>query len=177
MDSPAAREMMPPMTEPDLGARVREILEAGGGEAQDAAGAARFLLLVTLDSGARVGIDHEARWILLPEDGRPATRYAPEAAYLFHEALEWKRGRFDDAVEAAARALGLPAEAVLFSFPAVEVIRAVLAKEVSYLTRLALQWMLPTELRALRREIQAVTVSLAMPRPVKDLAERLIVPE
>jgi hypothetical protein len=161
----------------DLGTQVREILEAGGGEPIDAAGTSRFLLLVTLDSGARVGIDHEARWILLPEDGRPATRYTPESAYLFHEALEWKRGRFDDAVESAARALGLPAEEVLFSFPAIEVIRAVLAKKAAYLTRLALQWILPTELRTLRAEIKEVTTSLDMPLPVKDLAGRLIVPE
>jgi len=165
------------MTAQELGAQVREILEAGGGEPLDAAGSARFLPLVTLDSGARVGLDHEARWILLPDDGRPAMRYAPEAAYLFHEALEWKRARFDDAVESAAGALGLPAEAVLFSFPAVEVIRAVLAKKAAYLTRLALQWILPTELRELRREIKEVTVTLDMPVPVKDLAGRLIVPE
>jgi hypothetical protein len=169
--------MMAAMTAPDLVAKVREILEAGGGEPVDAAGTARFLLLVTLDSGARVGLDHEARWLLLPEDGRPATRFSPEAGYLFHEALEWKRARFDDEVEAAARALGLPAEEVLFSFPALDVIRAVLAKKAAYLTRLALQWILPTELRALRAEIKEVTTTLDMPLPVKDLAGRLIVPE
>ena len=101
---------------PDLLAKVREILEAGGGEPLDAAGTSRFLLLVTLDSGARCGLDHEARWVLLPEDSRAAARYTPEAAYLFHEALEWERGRFDDAVESAAKAQGLPAEEVLFSF-------------------------------------------------------------
>ncbi|MFT3772116.1 MAG: hypothetical protein QM820_42465 [Minicystis sp.] len=139
--------------------------------------AERFLLLVTLDSGARCGIDREGRWVLVPEDGRAPVRWSEGEAHLFHEALEWKRARFDDAVEEAARALGLPAEDVLFSFPAIEVIRAVLAKQQPYLTRLALQWIGPTELRALRREILAVTRQDNMPVPVKELAARLVVPE
>jgi hypothetical protein len=57
------------------------------------------------------------------------------------------------------------------------VIRAVLEKEHPYLTRLALEWIRPTELRALRAELVAVTKAASMPLPVKDLAERLIVPE
>ena len=155
----------------ELGARVKEILEAGG------EGAGRFLPLVTLDSGARCGLDPDGRWLLVPDDGRPAVVYAPAEAHLFHEVLEHKRRRFDDALEEAARAAGLPADEVLFAFPAVEVIRAVLAKEQPYLTRLALEWIGPTELRLLRAEIRAVTRALAMPLPVKQLAERLVVPE
>lgn len=161
------------MTAPELVAKLKEILEAGGG---DVAAADRFLPLVTLDSGTRCGLDAEGRWLLVPDDGRPPVRYAPAQAHLFHEPLEWKRRRFDDALEAAARAAGLPAEAVLFAFPAVEVVRAVLAKEHPYLTRLALEWIGPTELRELRAEILAVTKVESMPRPVKDLAERLVVP-
>lgn len=167
--------MSPPS--PELSARLREILDAGGGEPLDPAGAARFLPLLTLDSAARWGLDRDARWILVPEGGQPPTRFAPEAAHLFHEALERKRADFDDAVETAARAHGLPAEEVLFSFPAVEVIRAVLAREAAYLTHLALRWILPTELRALRREIHAVAVARGVPLPVRELAERLTVPE
>jgi hypothetical protein len=158
----------------DLGKRVRELLDGGGGEA--AAGTDPFVPLVTLDSGARCGLDREAVWLFVAESGR-AVRYAPATAHLFHEVLEQKRRRFDDAVEEAARALGLPAEQVLFSFPAVDVIRAVLAKEHPYLTRLALEWIAPTELRTLRAEIRAVTRVLGMPLPVKELAERLVVPE
>jgi hypothetical protein len=106
--------------------RLGELIDGGGGEP---AGAERFVPLVTLDSGARCGLDREARWLLLPDDGRPAIRFAAETAYLFHEALEWKRRRFDDALEEGARAHGLPADDVLFAFPAVEVIRAVLDKQ------------------------------------------------
>jgi hypothetical protein len=159
-----------------LGARVQEILEGGGGELVPGA-SERFLPLVTLDSGARCGLDREARWLLVPEGDRPATRCTPAAAHLFHEALERKRARFDDAIEEAARACGLPAEHVVDTFPAVFVIRAVLEKEHPYLTRLALEWIRPTELRALRAELVAVTKAASMPLPVKDLAERLIVPE
>jgi hypothetical protein len=172
------------MDAPSLGARLKEIFEAGGGEPTGAgadpgpagAAAARFLPLVTLDSGARCGLDVEGRWLIVPEGG-PAVRYAPAQAHLFHEPLEWKRRRFDDAVEASARAAGLPADEVVFSFPSVDVIRAVLAKEHPYLTRLALEWIAPTELRLLRTEIRGVTKGQNMPLPVKELAERLIVPE
>jgi hypothetical protein len=157
-----------------LGQRVREILDGGGGEAVN--DGSRFVPLVTLDSGARVGLDAEARWLLAPETGAPVP-FSPTTAHLFHEVLEQKRRRFDDALEEAARAAGLPAEAALFSFPAVDVVRAVLAKEHPYLTRLALEWIGPTELRLLRAEIQSVTRAQGMPVPVRELAERLIVPE
>jgi hypothetical protein len=154
-----------------LGTRVQEILDAGGGEAAPE----RFLPLITLESGARCGLDREARWLLVPAEGA-ALRATPEAAHLFHEVLEQKRPRFDDALEAAALAQGLPVDEVVFSFPAVAVVRAVLAKQHPYLTRLALEWLRTTELRELRAEIQSVTKAREMPAAVKDLAERLLVP-
>ncbi len=159
-----------------LVARLQEILDAGGGEPLPSGGQ-RFVPLITLESGARCGLDREGAWLLLPEDGRPAVRSAPETAHLFHEVLEQKRARFDDAVEAAARAAGLPADETVFSFPAVAVVRAVLAKQHAYLTRLALEWLLTTELRELRGEIRKVAQDTNMPLPVRDLAERLVVPE
>jgi hypothetical protein len=57
------------------------------------------------------------------------------------------------------------------------VVRAVLAKEHPYLTRLALEWLRTTELRELRAEIKQVARSTDMPHAVRDLAERLVVPE
>jgi hypothetical protein len=158
----------------NLVAQVQELLDGGGGEPVPGA-ADRFVPLVTLDSEARCGLDRTASWLLVPGDGGPTTRFAPGTAHLFHEVLEWKRRRFDDAIEDAARALGLPAEEVLFGFPSVAVIRAILAREHPYLTRLALEWIAPTELRELRPEILAVTRA-EMPVPVKDLATRLLVP-
>jgi hypothetical protein len=165
------------MTSSTLGARLAEILDGGGGEPAPGLAETHILLLVTLDSGARLGLDREARWVLVFDDGRPSARFAPRDAHLFHEPIEWKRRRFDDAVEEAAGRHGLDALAVVDAFPAVEVIRAVLAKDHPYLTRLALEWLRPTELRELRAEIRKVTVTDTMPVAVKDLAERLIVPE
>ena len=163
---------------PTLSARLQEILDAGGGEPLPGAATARFVVLATLDSGARVGIDRDACWRLTTEDeAKPAVRLSPETAHLFHEALEWKRDRFDDALEQGARDAGLPHDDVVLAFPAVDVIRAVIAKEASYLTRLALQWARTSELRELRRDIVAVTKQHNMPVAVKLLAERLIVPE
>jgi hypothetical protein len=165
--------MLRAMDPTELAKRVREILDGGGGES---VGEHRFLPLVTLDSGARYGLDAEAGWLIVPAEG-PAVRYDLAVAHLLHEALEWKRDRFDEAIEEGARAAGLPVDDVLFSFPAVEAVRAVLAKDHAYLTRLALQWIRPTELRELRAAIKAVSLAPNMPLPLKDLAERLIVPE
>jgi hypothetical protein len=159
----------------NLATKVQELLDGGGGEPIPGT-PERFVPLVTLDSDARCGIDAAGAWVLVPGDGAAAVRFAPESAHLFHEVLEWKRRRFDDALEDAARALGLPAEEALFSFPSIAVIRAVLAREVPYLTRLALEWAGPTELRPLRAEIVAISRSTTMPVPVRDLAERLVVP-
>ncbi len=159
-----------------LVARLQEILDAGGGDPLPGGSPQRFLPLATLDSGTRCGLDREGGWVLLPDDGRPALRCTPPTAHLFHEVLEWKRSRFDDAVEAAARAAGLPVDEAVFSFPAVAVVRAVLAREHAYLTRLALEWLRTTELRELRAEIVAVSKSPDMPVPVREFAERLTVP-
>ena len=158
-----------------LAARLQEILDAGGGEPLPSGG--RAFPLITLESGARCALDREGAWLLLPEDGRPAVRCAPETAHLFHEVLEQKRARFDDAVEAAARAAGLPADEAVFSFPAAAVVRAVLARQHAYLTRLALEWLRTTELRELRGEIRKVGQATDMPLAVRDLADRLVVPE
>lgn len=154
-------------------AKVSELLDAGHGEPIEGG---RFLPLATLESGARVGLDAIAAWILVPEGGGPARVYAADQAHAFYEVLESKRQDFDDAVEGAARAAGLPAEEVLFSFPAIPVVRAVLGKGLPYLTRLALLWVRNTEIRELRAEIVEVSRSLDMPHAVRELAAHLIVP-
>jgi hypothetical protein len=157
-----------------LATRVRELLDAGGGEPLESG---RFLPVATLASGARLGLDASASWILVPEGGGPIRAYAAEHAHIFYEVLESRRDEFDDAIEAAARAAGLPPDEVVFSFPAIAVVRAVLTKSFPYLTRLALLWIRNTELRELRADLIAVSRSGDMPVPIRDLAERLIVPE
>src|SRR6185503_3821684 len=128
---------------------IRSILEKGGGEV---VGGLRLVPIVTLDSGARYGVDGELRWILIPEASAP-TVIGDETVHLLHEALEWKRDRFDEAIEQAARAIGLPESDLCFAFPAVALVRAVITKGSSYLTRLALLWIRPSERRELREEI------------------------
>ncbi|WP_437516635.1 hypothetical protein [Sorangium sp. So ce1099] len=153
---------------------VRELLEAGGGEPIEGG---RFLPLVTLESGARVGLDSAATWVFAPEGGGAAQAFAPERGRIFFEVLESKRDDFDASIEAAAKAAGLPPEEVAFSFPAAEVVRAVLARGLPSMTRLALSWLRLTEVRALRADIMAVSRDPTMPVPIRDLAERLTVPE
>jgi hypothetical protein len=158
----------------DLGARVRELLGAGGGEALEGG---RFLSLATLESGARVGLDASGAWTLVPDDGSAPRAYAQEHGHVFFEVLESKRDEFDAKIEEGARAVGLPPEQVVFSFPAIGVVRAVLAKGLPYMTRLALQWLRLTELREVRADIVAVSRDPMMPSPVRDLAARLTVAE
>jgi hypothetical protein len=158
--------------ESTLGARIAEIFAKGGGE-----GEPRFLPLVTLDSEARCGLDAELRWVVAAAEGGAVVVIGKDNVHLLHEVLEWKRDRFDDALAEAARALELPEDDLVFAFPVIDLVRAVLDKRVSYLTRLALAWLRPTELRPLRTELLFVSKDSFMPAPVRGLAERLVVPE
>lgn len=153
-------------------ARVQELVEAGKGETIFST---RFFPLVELDSGARVGLDAQARFaVTLPDS---LCVFAPEAAHMFHEVLEWKRNKFDDALEAGAKTHGLPAIEVSLSFPATGIVRAVLVKNMHYTTRLALQWLRPSELRDVQAEIRMIAADRATPTALRDFALRLLVPE
>ncbi|WP_437682760.1 hypothetical protein [Sorangium sp. So ce131] len=157
----------------NLKEQVCALLEAGGGEPLDGG---RFLPLVTLESGARVGLDGSAAWVFAPEGGA-AQVFAPERGQVFFEVLESRRDDFDARLEEAARAAGLPPEEVAFSFPAEQVVRSVLSKGLPTMTRLALSWLRLTEVRALRADIAAVSRDPTMPGAIRDLAERLTVRE
>lgn len=150
--------------------RVGAMLERGAGE--PGAGA-QVLPIVTVESGHRYALDAELRWHVLAPDGGRAVLAAGDAVEALHEAVEWKR----DAFEEGARQNDLPPDEVVFAFPSVPLARAMLSKRAAYLVRLALQWIRPTELRELRADIVRVASSAELPRPVKDLAERLVVPE
>lgn len=159
----------------DLLARVRAALDEGKGAAK----AGRpYLPVVTLESETVIGVDRDGRWLAVPpEDGQEPRTYGPEREHVLAEVLEWKRRAFDDALEQGAAALGLPADELLVAFPAVELARAMLQHDSAYLVRLALQWLLPSELREARPDIVAVTKRSTLPRPIKELAQRLVVPE
>ncbi len=156
-----------------LSEAVREALDAGRGEVL---GGRAVLPLVTLESGGRVAIDAELGWSLLMPDGsvRPATAGEEHVLY---EAVEQKRAEFEGAIEDAARAVGLDPDAVVLAFPSTGVVRAVLARRVPFLVSLALRWLLPSELRELRPDILRVAQGSDLPRPVRELAEHLVVPE
>jgi hypothetical protein len=158
--------------------RLVEVLEGGGGEAAAAAAPGeRFLPLVTLESEMRIGLDREAHWVAAPPDGRAPFRVEPGGEHALYEVLESKRGDFEAKLEAAAREHGLPADEVVLAFPAVDVVRGVIAKGLPYMTRLALLWILPSELRELRADVVKIAGANEMPAPIRDLASRLIVPE
>lgn len=153
-------------------ARIRELVEGGAGETVFAA---RFFPLVELDSGARVGLDAQARFaIALPEE---LCVFAPDVGHMFHEVLEWKRNKFDDALEEGAKAHGLPPIEVSLAFPATGIVRAVLVKNMHYTTRLAFQWLRPSELRDVQVEIRRIAEDRATPTSLRDFANRLLLRE
>jgi hypothetical protein len=132
--------------------------------------------LVTLESGAVISLDRSAHWIHTSSEGL-MTQFTAATGHVFAEVVEQPRDTFDDALAASARAAELPSDEVVFAFPALDVVRAVLAKNYAYLTRLALLWIRPSELREMRAEIILVTETPNIPGPVKDLARRLTVAE
>jgi hypothetical protein len=157
-----------------LGARARALVEEGKGEV---VAGGRFLPLVTLDSGARIGLDAEGRFALADAEGGAVQPYADADGHIFNEALEWKRSSFDDALAEGARALGLPVDDVLAAFPVAGVVRAVLGKGMHYTTRLALHWLRPSELRDVRDDLLRITQDRTLPTPIRELAGRLCVRE
>lgn len=153
-------------------ARIRELVEAGGGEGVFGS---RFFSLVELDSGARVGLDAAAHFCILWPEALHV--FSPDAGHMFHEVLEWKRTKFDDALEEGAKAHGLPGIEVSLAFPASGIVRAVLVKNMHYTTRLALQWLRPSELRDVQVEIRRIAEDRATPTALRDFANRLILHE
>ena len=154
-------------------ASIREAIGQGRGEA---VGGLTVLPLVTLESETRIAIDDAGRWVVLPPD-RPPIVCGPDNAHVLTEALEWKRSAFDDALEASARTFGLPPDDVLLSCPVFALVGAALETGTSYLVRLGLSWLVPTELRPMRAAIVRVTAATHLPASVRDLADRLVVPE
>jgi hypothetical protein len=170
--------MLAAMTETDEARKERlreaigKVIEAGGGEPLLGS---RFLPLITLDSETRVGLDAEARWVVAPGDGREPFRCEAGGEDALYEVVESKRNEFEARLAAGANALGLPGDEVVLAFPAVEVVRAVLSKGMAYTTRLALLWVIPSELRDLRDDIARVSKAKETPASLKELAGRLLI--
>lgn len=152
-----------------LAARVADLLA----ERAEAWGAERVLPVATLESGMRLGLS-AARWIAVTDAGEVIVGEG-ERLYRFYEVVEQTRDSFDEALDQAARELALPADDLHLSFPVVEIIRAILARESTYLIRKALLFLRTTELRDARADIAALE-RRNLPSPLKDLARRLLVP-
>jgi hypothetical protein len=153
-------------------AQIHKLVEAGAGETLFST---RFFSLVELDSGARVGLDAQGQFAIALPDALVV--FAPDDGHMFHEVLEWKRNKFDDALEEGAKAHGLPPIEVSLAFPAVGIVRAVLVKNMHYTTRLAMQWLRPSELRDVQVELRRIATDRATPTALRDFANRLLLPE
>ena len=138
----------------------------------------RIVVLMTLESGSRYGLtlvgDHPT-WAR--DDGSAVTIFGEGTERAFVEVFEQSRSEFDTLVDSGAAQAGLPVEAALFSFPVEALVRAMLATRSAHYCRLALAWLLPSELRPLRADIAPVASDTSMPHDIRDLAERLVVPE
>ena len=110
-------------------------------------------------------------------EGDRLVKFAKETARHFVEVLEHPRRELDDRIEREAASRGLPGDETLFSFPSVELVRAILETRAAHFCNIALRWLLPTELRELRADIQAVANDEELPEALRDLAAHLVVPE
>jgi hypothetical protein len=152
--------------------RFDELAEAGDTESF---GERRFISLYTLESGARCGIVEDLGWALA--HGPELVRFAPGTEKRFVEVLEQARADFEAGLEHGAVNKGFAAQDLVWSFPAIELVRALLATGSPHFTRVALLWLLPTELRELRAEIERAADDARLPDAVRDLARRLVVPK
>lgn len=156
-----------------LGARLAELIEAGAGES---VGGTPFLPLLELESETRFGLTLQEGWTAHPPD-KPLVAFAEGREQEFLEAIETKRGDFEARLGEAAEEAGLPAKSVLLSFPFTALARFALTRKSPYIVRLALLWLVPSELRDLRAEIASVASDRDFPKPVRGLAEHLTVPD
>jgi len=156
----------------DVRQRFDAIVEAGEAERVQERD---FVSIFTLDSDLRYGLLDDLGWAMV--DGAQLIPFQRGNETAFVEVLEHPRAAFDEQLEQGAVARGFPGEAVLFSFPAAEIVTAVLAGSSQHFCRLALLWLLPTELRGLRDAILAVAQGSDWPVALRDLAQRLVVRE
>ncbi len=136
-----------------------------------------FFFLFQLDSEIRYGLDGTGRWSLVAPDENALRVFAAGTEAWFIEWLEHARDDIESAARAGAQTCGLPSDLVEASMPAVELVRAVLVSRSVFGCRRALQWLWPSELRAVRAELVELADDSAMPQPVRQLAAHLVVTE
>lgn len=148
-------------------ARAGMSIETAGGRTGS------VLALATLESGTLFAVDEGGEFWALPAD-MPA-RSAAGAPLVLAEAIEQPRDDFEAALAEGAIRAGVDARQVLEAFPFVAVASAALESPSSYLVRLALRWLRPSELREARPAIERVTLRNELPKTVRELAAHLLV--
>jgi hypothetical protein len=109
-------------------------------------------------------------------EGERLSLFEPGRESLFVEVLEVPRAEFDERLERGGSERGFDGEEVLYSFPVLELVEAMLRSPSPHFRRISLMWLLPTELRALREAIEAVAQDRSMPASLRELAQRMVVP-
>jgi hypothetical protein len=161
----------------DLAAHMRQRLERDDVEHVDEQ--TRFVEILSFDARFGVACDADGEnvaWARQVEPGAALVRFTPTAAKHFVELLEQPRRGLDEQIEAAAHKLGMPVDPLLLSLPSVELVRAMLKSGSPHYCRVALQWLVPTELRELRDDIAPLVDDRNLPIMVRELAEHLLVP-
>jgi hypothetical protein len=153
---------------------LAEILQAGGGEQ---VGTEHYLPILQLDSETSYGLCVDGTWAAHRPGTATLVHLGDGTEPHFCELVECKRSEFEELLAAGAGKAGLDPEALTISFPSVAIVRALLQRQSLHFTRLSLLWLLPSELRELRRDILAVAENRNLPTPVRDLARHLVVPE
>ena len=134
-----------------------------------------FVPLVSLDAQYGVVVDEEGGMVWAKADGDELVMFAVGDEPHFVEVLEHPRRDFDAMIESGAKEHELAPTDALFSFPVFELVAAML-KTTAHYKYLALQWILPSELRELRDDIKPLCDDRSLPVHVRDLAKRLWVP-
>jgi hypothetical protein len=150
--------------------RIAELCESGVGRklADDL-----FLPLMTLDSGRDYGLDGEARWAMIDDQGG-LVRFDEQSARHFVELLEHARREVEERLERRAAELELPVDDVVLAMPALELLAAMFGSPSPHFVRLALGWMLPSEIAALRGQLAEIAERSNLPLAVRDHARRLL---
>jgi hypothetical protein len=151
--------------------RVGALVEAGEAEKL---GERHFMTVLTLESGMRYGLVEDGRWAVVEEGA--LTVFEPGKEVLFVEVFEVPRLEFDERLERRGKELEFGADDLLYSFPVIELVGAMLGSASPHFRRMALMWLLPTELRALRDRISSVAADRSMPAALRELAQRMVVP-
>jgi hypothetical protein len=150
--------------------KIAELCEAGPGRM---VGEQVFLPLLTLESGRDYGLDGAARWTMCEADATLVV-FDDDTSLRFVELLEHERRGVEDRLEGRAAELGLPVDDVVLAMPAVELLAAVFASPSAHFVRLAIAWMLPSEIPALRKQLAEVADRSALPVALREHVRRLL---